>query len=187
MALAPAAKLDPPTFDPPIVDYPSGARHSQAWTEHNQAVVDRLAALPIELRTGTVTNDDAAAGVIGEFLSATSGGPVSLGSGVPSTIATLALAAGDYDVWGAVVFDPDPTTSLREITSAVSTTAAALPGDVLYADIAAIFVDGSNQNLPAPVRRISLAAAVNVYLVGQAGFSVASCAATGIICARRVR
>ena len=36
--------LQPPFYDPPTVDYPTGQQHSQAWTEYHQSVADWISA-----------------------------------------------------------------------------------------------------------------------------------------------
>lgn len=56
------------------------------------------------LGAGTTTNDNAATGYIGEYLSSTvlSGSAVSLSGGVAKDITTLALTGGDWDVWGTI-------------------------------------------------------------------------------------
>ena len=189
MATSPTMKLEPPTFDPPIVDYPTGARHSQAWTEHNQAVVDRLAANMAAIAaigTGVTDGSDAAAGRVGEYLTA-SGGPVALTTGATADIATLSLGAGDWDVWGGVNFNSNIATQIRQVWAWVNNASVTAPGDLLYTQITALFVDGGVQNLAAPVRRMSLAATTTIYLSAQATFGVSTSGASGIICARRVR
>ena len=188
MATAPM-KLEPPTFDPPIVDYPSGARHSQAWTEHNQAVVDRLAANMAAIAaigTGVTDGSDAAAGQVGEYLTA-AGGSVALASGVTADIATLALGAGDWDVWGGVNFNSNIVTQIRQVWAWVNNASATVPGDSLYTQITALFVDGGVQNIAAPSRRMSLATTTTIYLSAQATFGISTSGASGNICARRVR
>jgi len=55
---------------------------------------------------GTVTNDNAAAGQIGEFRSAIllQASAVALMTGVDAVVVQVALTAGDWDVWGSVSF-----------------------------------------------------------------------------------
>lgn len=188
MATAPM-KLEPPTFDPPIVDYPSGVRHSQAWTEHNQAIVDRLTANSeaiAAVTAGVTDGSNAAAGEIGEFQTATSGA-VALTTATPADTATLSLSAGDWEVWGAVFFSQNLATQVRQVRAWVSDVSATPPGDLLVAVTSALFVDGADQVLAAPRRRISLASPAVVYLGAQAIFGVSTSGVTGTICARRVR
>lgn len=182
-------RLEPPTYDPPIVDYATGPRHSQAWTEHNQRIVDRLAdntAAIAAMKTGVTDGSNADAGQIGEFQTATSGA-VGLTSATPADTATLSLGAGDWDVWGAVFFSQNVATQVRQVKAWISDTSATPPGDLMVATISALFVDGADQSVAAPPRRISLAATTTIYLGAQAIFGVSTSGATGTICARRMR
>lgn len=181
--------VDPPVNDPPMVDYPSGQRHSQAWTEYNQAVADRLAdntAAIAAIKTGVTDGSSAAAGQIGEFLTA-SGGATPLTTATPADIVTLALTAGEYEVWGAVNFSPNVATQVRQVIAWVSDASVTSPGDQLLTMIAALFVDGAVQNIPAPPRRFTFASPATMYLSAQAIFGVSTCGASGSIFARRVR
>src|SRR5690349_16625741 len=55
---------------------------------------------------GTATNDDAAAGKIGEYIESEvlSGSAVSLTTNTAANITSISLTAGDWDVWGAAVY-----------------------------------------------------------------------------------
>ena len=56
------------------------------------------------MRTSGVTDgNDAAAGQVGEYVTA-SGSGVGLANGTPANVATLTLAAGDWDVSGNAQF-----------------------------------------------------------------------------------
>ena len=68
MASAPQV-VQPPFYDPPIVDYATGQQHSQAWTEYHQSVADQLASLAATMRAnqGVTDGSDAAAGQIDEY------------------------------------------------------------------------------------------------------------------------
>ena len=59
-----------------------------------------------QVRAGTTTNDNAAAGQIGEFLSAIllQASAVALTTGVDAVVVQLPLTAGDWDVWGSVTY-----------------------------------------------------------------------------------
>jgi hypothetical protein len=182
--------VDPPVYDPPIMmDHPEGQRFSRAWTDHNQAVADRLSdntAAIAAMKTGVVDGSDAAAGQIGEYATATSGS-VGLTSATPADTATLSLGAGDHEVWGAVFFSNGGATQLRQVKAWISDTPTTPPGDLMVATISALFVDGGDQSIAAPRRRISLAVTTTIYLGAQAIFGISTSSATGTICARRVR
>ena len=71
MSTTTTTRLQPPTNDPPITE--AGGQHSQAWAGYFQGVADQLATLQAKVRKGVTDGSDAAAGDIGEYLTATSG------------------------------------------------------------------------------------------------------------------
>ena len=179
-----AQVVQPPFYDAPIVDFPSGQQHSQAWTEYHQSVADRLAANATALAkagTGVVDGSNAAAGQIGEYLSASSGS-VSLSNGTTTDIVTLALTPGDWDVEGNVTFTP--TGAVSYAACSVSTVSASIGG-------LATRVPGASATTQIRIGtggavRISVSAAATAYLTAQSAFA-GSMTATGAIRARRVR
>jgi hypothetical protein len=143
---------------------------------------------------GTATNNNAAAGYIGEFLSSV----VLIGAAVPITtttqtnITTLALTAGDWDVWGSLWTLPAAGTTTDTVAAAVSQTSATLPTTPA--------IGGANQQLrglataatqvvviATGTTRISLAAPATIYLVGFISFAVSTMSAYGSLSARRAR
>lgn len=141
----------------------------------------------------TATNDSAAAGKVGEFLSANvaAGTPVALANGTPKTITSVALTAGDWDVEGQVIFLPAAGTTIIAIIACISQNDNTLdtPGPALasQSQLQLSFTAGLNQQLSATRVRISTAAGQTVYLVGQASFGVSTMSGAGFISARRVR
>lgn len=143
---------------------------------------------------GTTAGTDAASGHVGEyfFQSQLVGSAVSISSGVTSNVflSTNALPAGDWDVYGTVIFNPDTTTTTTEVIAGLSTASATLP--TLGAENNTTKLDVS---IPAgkptvlnvgPVR--SNSAFINrVYLVAQATFAVSTMSVYGFVSARRVR
>lgn len=144
---------------------------------------------------GTTTNDNATAGVVGELISSTiaSGSAVNVTpSATPVNVTSISLTAGDWDVWGSVLFTPAATTNVTQLTASVSTVSATLntAGDRLgtlnYG--ASGVVTGGLFTGPTGVKtRISLSGTTTVYLVGQASFTVSTIAGWGTLQARRVR
>lgn len=144
---------------------------------------------------GTTTNDNAAAGSVGEYISSTVlvGSAVSLSSSATANITSISLTAGDWDVEGNIVFNPAGSTTTTLATAAINTTSATLPtapGAGAYnfwftssAGTAAGFAPA----LPTGMTRISLASTTTVYLVAQATFGVSTETAYGFIGARRAR
>ena len=139
---------------------------------------------------GTTTNDNAAAGSVGEYTSATQGTPQALTTTVALTITSVSLTAGDWDVWGAVLFVGAATTNVVQESSAISLTNNAIDDDYssvqLKNSAAGVVQDGINV-FSTPARRVSIAGTTNVYLVASGVFSVDTLSAYGQIKARRVR
>lgn len=141
---------------------------------------------------GTNTNDDAAAGDVGEYIESVIvvGSAVSLTSGVAANITSISLTAGDWDVTGVVSFSPAGTTSVTVARGSISTTSATIdssPGRIAGHASAAQVPAGNGSHYPMPTTRLSLSATTTVYLVATSTFTVSTMSAFGIISARRVR
>ncbi|SOD41310.1 hypothetical protein [Nitrosovibrio sp. Nv4] len=138
---------------------------------------------------GTTTNDNAAAGQVGEYLSSVVLTPgVSLTSAVDKNVTSLTLTPGDWDLSGVIVFLTSALTSITTLVASSSTTTNTT--DVNHSDSHATsaFVPGLiNLGVSVPVRRVSIAAPTTYYLVASAAFSADTLTAFGRIQARRVR
>ncbi|HXI77925.1 MAG TPA: hypothetical protein VNH21_12355 [Steroidobacteraceae bacterium] len=174
------ARLTPPLVAP-LVDETTGAP-SQAWLDHHTQIADQLAELRKSL--GVADGSDAAAGHIGEYLTATASG-VSLASGAAKDIATLALTAGDWDVSGCVLFSTGGGT-IGYLAASVSASANAL--GPIRQELFATFTAGAVTRAlgSGGVVRFSSASAMTAHLVGAAVFGTAMTGG-GTINARRVR
>lgn len=177
--------VQPPFYDPPIVDYATGQQHSQAWTEYHQSVADQIAAntSAIAARKGVTDGSDAATGQIGEYIEAGSTSDIALSNGVAANVVTLALPAGDWDVSGNVIFNPGAAVSyaavsVNNISAGFGRFATRIPGS----GVATQLRIGAGGPL-----RMNVGSPITMYLVAQAGFSSGSVAAGGVIWARRQR
>lgn len=140
---------------------------------------------------GTVTNDNAAAGNIGEILETNVpiGSPVAVTSGASKSVAALVLTAGDWDVWGVIGTIPAAGTTTAGMQAAIGTAVDTLPTSPnggafnLFGAAAA-----ANQSLvlPTGTMRVSTAG-VTLQLVINVGFAVNTMGAYGYIGARRAR
>ena len=180
---APPRVVEPPFYAEPIVDYPSGQQHSQAWTEYHQSVADRLTAL----HAGSTDGSDATAGDVGEFMQAA--GSASLANGIPHDVASLTLTAGDWDVSGSAGINPSLVT--MTFAQAWVSTVANTPGDPGRAGVQAqsttAGVLGSVSFGIVPVR-FNSASSVTVHLGCQANFpGTTTVTASVYIRARRAR
>lgn len=185
MAAAPTRLVEPPLYDPPIVDYASGQRHSQAWTEYHQSVSDRLSAntAAISARAGVTDAAEATPGQIGEYLAA-SGSGVGLSNGTAANVVTLALTAGDWDVEGNVQFVSTGTVS--RVTAGVSTVSGAW--DHWATSISGTLGTGGSEQIgTGGAVRVIVAAPTTAYLVAASAFSTGGVTANGVIFARRMR
>lgn len=86
--------------------------------------------------TGTATNDNAASGSVGQFVTSViaSGSPVSLTSGVVSDITSISLTGGDWDVWGNVYIS-NGGLNITQAVGWVSSTSATEPDTSLVAQL----------------------------------------------------
>ena len=155
-----------------------------AFTAYATATIGQL--------PGTATNDDAAAGKIGQYVSSTlaSGAAVSLTTGVPANVTSISLTAGDWDVTGVVDFAFGATTSYTALLGGISTTANTFGAQDSRFDFETPAAVPTATTAPAwvvPVVRLSLATTTTVYLVAAANFTISTLGAYGTIRARRMR
>jgi len=141
---------------------------------------------------GTTTNDNAAAGSVGEIIesSIADSSAVALTSGITANVTSISLTAGDWDVWGNVWFFPAAGTIPTICSGGITTTSATFPtspaaGAVFQ--VGATFPASLKQGFSAGKRRISISGTTTVYLVGFCVFSVSTLGAYGYLGARRVR
>lgn len=151
-----------------------------------------LAQVKTLLGIGTTTNDNAAAGSVGELIESTVlvGSAVSLTASTETNVTSISLTAGDWDVWGLLDLSLNGATTLTGMTGWIHTVSATFPtppNGGAYSSRAATMTTGGAQHLPVGMRRLSLAATTTVYLSCYIVFGVNTCAAYGYLGARRVR
>lgn len=140
--------------------------------------------------TGTATNDNAASGKVGEFVSSTvlAGSTVPfVTSNTPINVTSISLTAGDWDVDGTCVMDIGSiTTQLACWTSATSATLPTLPnGGVVI--LSSAFPSGGIYAPATGTVRYSLSSTTTIYLSARATFTGTTGDSYGQIRARRVR
>lgn len=148
---------------------------------------------------GTTTNDNAAAGNIGQFVTATvvAASAVALTTAVAANITSISLTAGDWDVSATMDLTPAATTSITVMTVGVSATSATLAGQPGGGGVgtdpqttitqAAQVPAAGPISLVVPPVRVSLAATTTIFLVASCAFTVSTLSAYGTIRARRMR
>jgi len=142
---------------------------------------------------GTTTNDSAAAGKVGEFITSSiaSGSAIPLTSGTQTNITSISLTPGDWDVSGIVNLNGASTTLPTVFNAAVNTVSATIPteGTTGRTNVAFNLTSFPTDDPSAPIipTRISISTTTTVYLIARAYFTVSTANAYGTIRARRVR
>lgn len=161
------------------------SRFSDAGSFLGNAIVVNRASGAVSIG-GTTTNDGAAAGMVGEYITAT-GSSVPLTNGVAANITSISLTAGDWEVVGSLNFSPAGTTTVSGLNGGISIVSATLPSSPNFTSLSLSYPTGVGQNIPVPSQRVTIGSTTTVYLVAMAGFGVSTMASTGVIRARRVR
>lgn len=134
---------------------------------------------------GTTTNNNAAAGSVGEFADTGIISGTITTTNTSQNMTSFSLSAGDWDVYANVHFQP-ASGSNTQFFCGINTTSATLPtlGGTNY-------WDRSDTSLNADTgfvfMRLSLSGTTTVYFVGRATFPSTSPAFAGQMVARRVR
>jgi hypothetical protein len=142
---------------------------------------------------GTNTNDNAAAGFVGEYVSSTvaSGSAVALTTATAKDVTTISLTPGDWDVSGVVQFANGAATPIAYLAGGVNDTANTLPGAETGRRADFNTANATNNALGVtmviPSARFSLNATTTIRLIGYAQFASGTASAYGMIRARRVR
>ena len=134
--------------------------------------------------SGRIDGAAAAAGVVGEVLSAATAAAVSVTSGTPLNVLSLSLPAGEYELESALLVTNSG--NVTALSFGVSSTSAVLPSN--WYDLYSITTTlaAGNSSRQGMSRRLRLSATTTVYLVAQATFT-GTCTAQGYIRAMRVR
>lgn len=133
---------------------------------------------------GTTTNNDAAAGSVGETItSAVTTYTGGITNGVTFNATSITITAGDWDVTGSAVVSSSgaPYTCI----TAVNSTSATLPADAYTSGIYAVGASYNTYGV-APTRRFSVSTNTTIYLVVSPAFTGTG-SYQGQIIARRVR
>ena len=136
---------------------------------------------------GVVNASNAAAGQVGEWVSAQQLTNVALTNATAANITSISLTAGDWDVDG-IIYMLCSAAALGNVNASVSLTSATLgaPGTPARAQIN-IVVTGNSVCMPTGRLRVNVSTTTTVYLVAQASFSSGTCNGQGTIQARRMR
>lgn len=142
---------------------------------------------------GTATNDNAAAGEVGEIQAANVliGAAISLTTGTAANVTTITLAAGDWDISAQATFDGTGASTVQGLRASIATTSATentvSPNfwSSSYGG-AAIFTTFDVTGAITPIRQ-SLSGSQQFWLVARCNFTAGTCLAYGSLRARRMR
>jgi hypothetical protein len=140
---------------------------------------------------GTESNDSAATGFVGEYLTASlaTGSATSLTNATGKTVISQSLTAGDWNVWGWCGLNTAASTTVNYFISSVSQVNNTISDYqlTLYNNVAINTAAAGSPRLNAVMTRMSLSATTTVYLVAQCNFATSTATAFGTIYARRIR
>ena len=143
---------------------------------------------------GTATNNNAAAGSVGEYVQGdrVSGSALALTTSTFASLTSISLTAGDWDVTGFINFTPAATTNVTVsfgCTSLANNTIDTTPFGFVQqvSPTTAGTVYNNSYVISLPTRRLSLSATTTVYLVAESNFTVSTLTSYGSIRARRIR
>jgi hypothetical protein len=136
---------------------------------------------------GTISGGNAAAGSVGEYVTATQGTPVSMTSSTSANIISISLTAGDWDVSGVFRANPAGTTVIQIQGGSISTTSATFGALGTATILNSTNPAGNGSTAVTPTVRISVSSTTTVYLVGVIYFTTSTATMDGMIRARRVR
>ncbi len=157
---------------------------SSAITSSGPITGNRISFTSTSGIIGTITNNNAAAGSVGESIASTF--TAALSSGTLVDITSISLTAGDWDVFGSISVAPsDVLTGVKGGINIVSETLPLASTGVLM-ELTLSFVSGQPFTASVGSARFSVSSTTTVYLVMVAAFA-STCDGTGFIRARRVR
>ena len=138
---------------------------------------------------GTNTNDSAASGDVGEFMS-NGAGAVALTTNVAANVGQISLTAGDWDIFVSGAFTGAGSTVTSNVILAINNVSATLPTAVAFQHFQ--FRDGAGitdfiYSPSVGPFRVSLSATTIYYGIAQATFTTSTYSINGKIVARRVR
>jgi hypothetical protein len=151
------------------------------------AALTALGGFPL---VGTVAGGNAAAGQVGEYLTA-SNTATSLTTAVAANATSLSLTAGDWEIESVITYVPTGSTNITQLFAGASSTSAAFGGFGSYSKTtyaaAGVVTGNTGITVASPVVRISISATTTVYAVASANFTASTMTCDGFLRARRIR
>jgi len=137
---------------------------------------------------GTITNDSATAGTIGEVVTSSATG-VNNPNNTIVNVTSISLTAGQWDIFGAVSLLLGTTTTCSIFSSATSTTSANLGAVQDQSTFAGTYLTGGAPvcTQTTPMKSLKLASTTTVYLCSYAAIGISTATSSGTITAIRRR
>lgn len=142
---------------------------------------------------GTNTNNNAATGYVGEYVSSqvlAASAPAFAGGGIRLNITSISLTAGDWDVTANLNISTSGAVTGGIYAAGISTTSATYGSQDTYIQNLITYSGGTSIATPLPTVRLSLSATTTVYFVANGDatlYAAGPVKAYGTILARRVR
>jgi hypothetical protein len=192
LALLLSAPLGAQTIQPGGGGSPTGAAGGGLTGTYPNPTVATVpsSSLPAGQYPGTATNDDAAAGNIGEVKEGSLGIAVSnLTTGVAAALVGISLTAGDWEVYYICYFTTTSTTTVTNERCGPSTTSAldGTVGNNAQFQANAVVVGAGENTVAGPPVRYSLASSTTINLIAQSAFGGSTMKIGGKIRAIRTR
>jgi hypothetical protein len=141
---------------------------------------------------GTTTNDSAASGTVGQYISSNIVQVSFVDITAGANITSISLTAGDWDVGGNCSIIFGGAGSVYGVAGWISSTSNTLPDASLYnafaSNVATLFVSGNQYNFTLPTLRFSLSGTTTIYMSANiSAIGGATAGGGGLLWARRMR
>lgn len=135
---------------------------------------------------GTATNDNAADGNVGEFITSVvlSGSAITLTNSVIANLTNITLDSGDWDLWGNG-FISNGGNNITAASVWINSVSITKPDNSIISEVNPS--SGSTFGLAIAMTRISISVPTIFYISGAVAFSAGSTTMCGFISARRAR
>lgn len=137
---------------------------------------------------GATNGGNATAGYVGEVISSQVllASAISLLNSTATTLTSISLTPGDWDVSANILFIP--TGTISDIYMGIGPTTNSLPAEgALYSEVNITFGSAASQGISSVDQRINITSTTTMYIVAEIFFSAGACTMCGGIYARRAR